>query len=79
MVNIDDLRAIAIDKLGGQNLHITRQNNQIDIFLVNQCGQFGFIFGFHLFTAKRVIRQLCIVGPLAPDFMIGGNGGNVHV
>ena len=64
MVNIDDLRVIAIDKLGGQNLHITRQNNQIDIFSVNQCGQFGFISASPL--PPSVIRQLRIVAHWRP-------------
>src|SRR5580658_10569232 len=36
MVNIDDLLRILLDELPGKHLHITSQNNQLDVVLAKQ-------------------------------------------
>ena len=79
MVNVDDEAIELASKLVRQDLHVAREDNEIDLLLFNHRKQFGLLVQLCFWRDRQMVKSyafmLCAALPIQ---MVGYDAGNFH-
>ena len=79
VVNVDDAAIELAAKLVGQDLHVAREDNEIDLLLFNHRKQFCLLVQLCFWRDRQIVkRNALMLCPTLPAHMIGNDARHIH-